>query len=189
MPTSTVVLDACVLYPAPLRDLLLWLALSGLYRPRWTTMIHEEWMRSLLKQRPELARDRLERTRDLMDKAVPDCLVEGYEGLIAGLSLPDPDDRHVLAAAIHGGAETIVTYNLADFPVDTLSTHGIQAQHPDEFIAHFLDVDAIAVCTAAKKQRESLRNPPKTVEEYLTTLAGLSLPRTVLGLTAYVGLL
>jgi len=188
MPTPTVILDACVLYPAPLRDLLLWLALSGLYRPRWTAMIHEEWMRSLLKERPDLARDRLERTRDLMDKAVPDCLVAGYEGLIAGLSLPDPDDCHVLAAAIHGGAETIVTYNLSDFSADTLSAHGIQAQHPDEFIAHFLDTDA-AACTAARKQRESLRNPPKTVEEYLATLAGLSLPRTVVGLTVFSGLL
>lgn len=189
MPTSIVILDACVLYPAPLRDLLLWLALSGLYRPRWTAMIHEEWMRSLLKERPDLAQDRLERTRDLMDKAVLDCHVAGYEGLIAGLSLPDPDDRHVLAAAIHGSAETIVTYNLADFPADTLAAHGVQAQHPDEFIAHFLDTDAATVCTAAKKQRESLRNPPKTVEEYLATLAGLSLPRTVVGLTAFSGLL
>jgi hypothetical protein len=134
-----------VLYPAPLRDLLLWLALSGLYWPRWTAMIHEEWMRSLLKNRPELARDRLERTRDLMNKAVPDCLVEGYDGLIAGLSLPDPDDRHGLAAAIHGGAEAIVTFNLTDFPAGTLAAHGIQAQHPDEFIAHILDVDAVAV--------------------------------------------
>src|SRR5436309_15327350 len=123
MPTPTVILDACVLYPAPLRDLLLWLALLGLYRPRWTEMIHDEWMRSLLKERPDLTRDRLERTRDLMDKAVPDCLVAGYEGLIAGITLPDPDDRHVLAAAIHGNAEIIVTYNLKDFPTDTLADH------------------------------------------------------------------
>ena len=189
MANPSVVLDACVLYPAPLRDLLLWLALSGLYRPRWTAMIHEEWMRSLLKERPDLSRDRLERTKDFMNQAVPDCLIAGYEGLIAGLSLPDLDDRHVLAAAIHGGAETIVTYNLSDFPADILSVHGIQAQHPDEFIAHFLDVDAVVVCTAAKKQRENLRNPSKTVEDYLATLAGLSLPRTVVGLTPFAGLL
>lgn len=97
MPIPIVVLDACVLYPAPLRDLLLWLALSGLYRPRWTVMIHEEWMRSLLKERPDLARDRLERTRDLMDKAVPDCIVAGYEGLIvAGAARPPPKVRRGL---------------------------------------------------------------------------------------------
>jgi hypothetical protein len=189
MTSPTAILDACVLYPAPLRDLLLWLALSGLYRPRWTEMIHEEWMRSLLEQRPELSRARLERTRELMDKAVPDCLVTGYEILIDGLALPDPDDRHVLAAAMHGGAETIVTYNLADFPPDTLAGQGLQAQHPDEFIAGLLDANAAAVCSAAKRQRETLKNPPKSVDEYLTTLAALSLPRTVLALTAFKDLL
>src|SRR5713101_6221354 len=140
MARPTVVLDACVLYPAPLRDLLLWLAVAGLYRPRWTEAIHEEWMENLLRERPDLARDRLERTRDLMNQAVADCLVSGYESLIASLSLPDPDDRHVLAAAIQAGAESIVTYNLGDFPAAALATHGVQAQHPDEFIAHFLDV-------------------------------------------------
>lgn len=189
MASPTVILDACVLYSAPLRDLLLWIAMSGLYRPRWTEAIHEEWMRSVLEGRPDLARDRLERTRDLMNQAVPDCLVEGYEELISKLSLPDPDDRHVLAAAIHGGAEAVVTYNLADFPADTLAAHGIQAQHPDDFIAHLLDTDSVVVCTAVKKQRESLKNPPKTVEEFLTTLAGLSLPQTVAGLQPYAALL
>ena len=189
MSTPTAILDACVLYPAPLRDLLLWLALSGVYRPRWTETIHEEWIRSLLKERPDLARDRLERTRDLMNQSVPDCLVAGFECLIAGLSLPDPDDRHVLAAAIHGGAETIVTYNLADFPPDTLAAHGIQPQHPDDFIAHFLDIEPVAVCSSAKQHRESLRNPPKTVEEYLAALARVSLPQTVAGLKRYAALL
>jgi hypothetical protein len=189
MPAPTAVLDACVLYAAPLRDLLLWLALSGLCRPRWTEAIHEEWIGSVLKDRPDLARDRLKRTRDLMNQAVPDCLVTGFEGLIAGLSLPDPDDRHVLAAAIHTGAESIVTYNLADFPSVALAEYGIQAQHPDEFIAHFLDTDLAAVCAAAKKQRESLRNPPKSVEVYLNTLAGLSLPQTVAGLQQFADLL
>jgi hypothetical protein len=146
-------------------------------------------MRSLLKERPDLARERLERTRDLMNQAVPDCIVTGYEELIDTLSLPDPDDRHVLAAALHGGAEAIVTYNLADFPDSELADKGVRAQHPDEFIAHFLDGDAIAVCAAAKKQRESLRKPPKTVDEYLATLTGLSLRQTVAGLRPYAALL
>lgn len=189
MPVPTAILDACVLYPAPLRDLLLWLALSGVYRPRWTETIHEEWIGSLLKERPDLDRARLERTRDLMNQAVPDCIVSGFEDLIASLSLPDPNDRHVLAAAIHGAAETIVTFNLTDFPPDVLASHGIRAQHPDEFIAHFLDVEPVAVCSAAKQHRESLRHPPKTVEEYLSTLARVSLPQTVTGLEKYAALL
>src|SRR5438094_5200959 len=125
MATPTVVLDACVLYPAPLRDLLLWLAVIGLYRPRWTEAIHQEWMENLIRERPDLSRDRLDRTRNLMNQSVPDCLVSGYEELIASLALPDPNDRHVLAAAIHAGAESIVTYNLSDFPAVTLATHGV----------------------------------------------------------------
>ena len=91
-------------------------------------------MENLLEARPDLARDRLERARYLMNQAVPDCLVAGHEGLLAGLSLPDPDDCHVLAAAIQGGAECIVTYNLKDFPataLTALTAHRIQAQHPD----------------------------------------------------------
>ena len=98
------VYDACVLYPAPLRDLLMHLALTGLFQAKWTDRIHEEWTRNLLEDRPELGREKLERVRRLMDAHAEDCLVTGYEGLIGPLSLPDPDDRHVLAAAIHAKA-------------------------------------------------------------------------------------
>lgn len=100
MANFAAVYDACVLYPAPLRDLLLRLALTDLFRARWTDRIHEEWIRSVLENRPDLKPEQLERTRQLMNQAVPDCLVTGYEGLIDQLELPDPDDRHILAAAI-----------------------------------------------------------------------------------------
>ena len=96
----TVVYDACVLYPAPLRDFLVRLAVTGAFRARWTEAIHDEWVRNLLANRADLSREKLERTVALMNQAVPDCLVEGYELLIGGLDLPDPDDNHVLAAAI-----------------------------------------------------------------------------------------
>ena len=111
MATFTVMYDACVLYPAPLRDFLPRLALTELFRARWTETIHAEWMASVLADRPDLTRAQLERTRALMNAAVPDCLVEGYHSLIAGLTLPDPRDRHVLAAAIRAGAGAIVTFN------------------------------------------------------------------------------
>jgi PIN domain len=110
------VYDACALYPAPLRDLLLHLACVGLVRPRWTDAIHDEWIRNLLANRPDLARSQLDRTRALMERAVPDALVRGYEPRIPSLTLPDADDRHVLVAAIEAGAGVIVTFNLADFP-------------------------------------------------------------------------
>jgi predicted nucleic acid-binding protein len=134
------VFDACVLYPAPLRDLLLRLALTDLFRARWTERIHEEWMRSVLEKRTDLSAEQLQRTRELMDRAVPDCLVTGYEGLIQQLDLPDPNDRHVLAAAIRCQAGVIVTYNLKDFPPSVLEAYGIDVQHPDDFVRCLYDI-------------------------------------------------
>lgn len=128
-----VIYDACVLYPAPLRDLLMRLATTGLFAARWSEQIHDEWTRNLLQRRPELA-DALPRTVERMNQAVRDALVTGHEPLIGGLTLPDPDDRHVLAAAIRAGAQLIVTFNLKDFPEETLSSFGIEAVHPDTFL-------------------------------------------------------
>lgn len=96
----TAVYDACVLYPAPLRDFLMWLALSGHFRAKWSLEIHNEWKRNLLKNRPDLTAEQLDRTSELMDQALPDARLSGYEELIQGLTLPDVDDRDVLAAAI-----------------------------------------------------------------------------------------
>jgi predicted nucleic acid-binding protein len=183
------VLDANILYPAPLRDLFIRLAQAGLVEAKWSEKIHDEWIRSVLADNPRLSRERLERTRTLMNDAVRDCLVEGYEGLIPGLTLPDPDDRHVLAAAVHAGASVIVTFNLKDFPPEALHPFRVETQHPDDFIARLLDVAPAAVCTAARRQRVNLKNPPKTVEDYLATLAQLSLPQTVVRLQAFAELI
>ena len=178
MTPITAVLDACVLYPAPLRDLLMYLALKDVYRPRWTDAIHEEWIRNLLENRPDLRRAQLERTRDLMNRHARDSMVTGYEGLIEALSLPDPDDRHVLAAAIHAGAEVIVTFNLPDFPASALAVHGIEGRHPDAFCCDRLDAALDPFLEAVRLQRLSLKNPPRGVPEFLGTLRGIGLPRT-----------
>ncbi|CUR45422.1 PIN domain-containing protein [Alloalcanivorax xenomutans] len=170
----SVIYDACVLYPAPLRDFLMRLALSGLFAARWSDDIQNEWSRNLLMSRPELS-GQVARTIDLMNQAVPDCRVTGYESLIPGLSLPDPADRHVLAAAILAGAQLIVTFNLKDFPNDYLASFGIEAVHPDDFIVQQFDLHEARVISAAKQHRASLRNPPKSVEEYLDTLAAQGL--------------
>lgn len=183
------VYDACVLYPAPLRDLLMHLALSGPYRARWSERIHEEWMSALLRQRPDLSRGDLEWTRQQMDTAVPDALVRGYESLEPSLQLPDPDDRHVLAAAILCGAGAIVTYNLKDFPDEVLAAYGITAQHPDEFVGHAFDLSPAAVCKAVRDQRASLQHPPKTVEELFDTYLQQGLATTVSALRDHAGLL
>src|ERR1041384_14278 len=122
----TALLDANVLYPAPVRDLLLQLAVTDLYKARWTADIHREWIENLLANEPNLDRARLERTRDLMDSNTRDALVTGYETLIPSLQLPDPHDRHVLAAAIVGRCDVIVTANLKDFPDAALAPFGVE---------------------------------------------------------------
>jgi predicted nucleic acid-binding protein len=162
---------------------------AGLVRARWTQTIHDEWIRNVLKGNPHISPQRLERTRTLMNEAVRDCLVTGYEDLVGSLTLPDPDDRHVLAAAIRAGAEVIVTYNLTDFPAETLARFDIEAQHPDDFLAGLLDLTPGTVCAAVKRQRESLRSPPATVEELLNTFEGLGLTQAVARLRGFVDLL
>ncbi len=113
-----------------------------------------------------------------MDKHASGALVTGYEDLIEGLHLPDPDDRHVLAAAIRGRADVIVTMNLQDFPAKALKPHGIVAQHPDEFVVSLVDLAPSAVAGAASDHRESLKKPPMTVAEYLAALEARGLVQT-----------
>ncbi|CBJ34601.1 PIN domain-containing protein [Ralstonia solanacearum] len=181
----TAIYDACVLYPAPLRDFLMWLGLSGRFRARWSQNIHEEWKRNLLLNRPDLSREQLDRTSAFMDRAIPDGLVEGYEELIEGLVLPDPGDRHVLAAAIRCGASVIVTFNQKDFPEAALAPFGIEAQHPDEFVDNLFDLDAAAIVAAARRQRAHLVNPPMETDRYLEMLLRQGLVQTAKALGTY----
>jgi hypothetical protein len=175
----TVVYDACVLYPAPLRDFLMRLALTDLYRARWTNMIHDEWIRNVLKRRSDLQAVDLQRTRELMNLHVRDSLITGFEHLIPAVQLPDDGDRHVVACAIHASASLIVTFNLKDFPNQQLNQYNLAAQHPDDFIFDLLDLHPALVCEAAAKHRRSLKRPPKTSDEYLDTLLKQGLTQTV----------
>ncbi|MBK0093251.1 PIN domain-containing protein [Erwinia sp. S59] len=176
----TVVFDACVLYPAPLRSFLMYLAAGGQFRARWSEDIHEEWIRNVLLNRTELDRAQLERVRALMDRHVPDALVTGYQSLIESIRrLPDEDDRHVVAAAIVAQAEGIVTFNLRDFPDEVLSVWNLRAIHPDSFITDFTELDITVVIDAARRQRASLLSPPFSLDEYLDCLLRQQLPETV----------
>lgn len=174
----TAIFDSCVLFPAQLRNFLMRLSMSDLFRAKWTADIHEEWMAHAQAKYPDRTRQDWEKIRDLMDSHVLDALVTGYESLIDALSLPDPDDRHVLAAAIRCGADVIVTFNLADFPEDVLSVYDVTAQHPDDFVAHQFTLNAGAVCFAARQHRASLRNPAFSPLEYLDILQRAGLPKT-----------
>lgn len=177
-PYIVAVLDANVLYSAPLRDFFMRMAVEGLFAPRWTEDIHEEWMRALIERRPDLSPKRLRRTRRLMDRAVDDCLVSGYGHHIEELDLPDPGDRHVLAAAIEADAGYIVTANLEDFPSEPLDAYGIEAIRPDDFAHLLLEVDLEGVVEAARGQWRSLRNPLKSKVEFLAALRRAGLQRT-----------
>ena len=185
----TAVYDACVLYPAPLRDFLMWLALSGHFRAKWSAEIHNEWKRNLLKNRPDLSAEQLDRTSDLMNLALPDASVTGHEVLIEGLTLPDIDDRHVLAAAICCNASVIVTFNQKDFPRSALVPFGVEAQHPDEFVCNLFDLDSAAVVGAAQRQRKQLKMPPLDVGTYLDLLCRQGLIKSVKALLPYKAIL
>jgi len=174
---QTAVIDACVLYPAPLQDFFMRLAVV-LYQPKWTDDIHEEWIRNVLKDRPDLSRAQLTRTRLLMDRHGGDCMVTGYKRIIPTLSLPDRDDRHVLAAAISGKAAVIVTFNLSDFPQKSLEAYGITAMHPDQFALSLYREDPANFISLVKTHRQALKNPPKNANDYLSTLEQCGLKLT-----------
>jgi hypothetical protein len=177
------VYDACVLYPNFLRDFLVRLAVHGrgrgILRAKWTGRIHREWIRAVLRQRPEL-RAALRRTRQLMDRHVRGCRVRGYQRWEERLTLPDPDDRHVLAAALACVADLIVTFNTADFPEATLGPFGVVAVEPDAFAYQLMESGIVTA--AAADHRASLRRPPFSAADYLDALVRNRLPGTAAAL-------
>lgn len=179
MDEIVAMLDANVLYSPPLRDLLIRLSIQELYQARWTDQIQAEWIEAVLRRRPDIDKARLERTKILMERALETASVEKYEHRILEIELPDPDDRHVLAAALEAEAGYIVTLNLKDFPSKVLEPLSIQAINPDGFIHLLLQNDTDAVLETMKLQRTRLRNPPKSPEEYLISLEKQGLTRTL----------
>lgn len=173
------VLDANVLYPASVRDILLNLAAVKLYQPKWTNQIQEEWMRNLLINSPNIAHKSLKSAQTAMDKAFPDATVSSYESLIADIVLPDKGDRHVLAAAIKGEAKIIVTNNMKHFPVKYLKLHHIEGQTPDKFIKHLLSLDKTRVLDAFHAQVSRLKNPPLSAGQVLASLERCGLKSSV----------
>jgi predicted nucleic acid-binding protein len=162
----TVFLDANVMHPAIVRGALLWFATARLFRPLWSEAVLQEWEDSLKRRFRDLSTDYFERQRGYMG-TFEEASVAGYESLMPGLELPDAKDVHVLAAAIHGRADAIVTYNLKDFPVEIAAHHQIEVKHPDDFIVNILDLDTAKALTAIRNQREQYGKPPVTAEEYL----------------------
>lgn len=174
--TFTAFIDANVFFGARLRSLMMEVAATGLFRARWSPDVHREWMEAVIKRRPDITMADLEPTRASMDAAVPDSLVTGYEALIGGLNLPDPDDRHILAAAILCRADVIVTFNVKDFPAEELDRYGIHTRSPDRF---FQDVDGLetgVMMTAVLRDLAHYKNPPLSIEGYIEDLKKAGVP-------------
>jgi hypothetical protein len=178
MESLIAVYDACVLYPAFLRDLLVCVATHGqrhkCLRAKWTGRIHHEWIRAVRRQRPDLPLEGLRRTRRLMDQHVRGCRVRGYQRWEQRLTLPDPNDRHVLAAALACVAHQIVTFNVRHFPSSVLDPFGVQAVVPDAFLLRLLETGIVVA--AATEHRASLSRPSLSVAEYLDALRRNGLP-------------
>ena len=171
-----VVLDANVLYPFRMRDILLCFYHAGLFRGRWSKTILEEWTSNLLAEKPGLhhsIRSQLQK----MSFEFPEALVTGYESLIGSLDLPDQNDRHVLAAAIRCGAQHIVTQNLNDFPPEALEPFSVEAIHPDEFLSRTFELYPTEATEILGKLRRSYQNPPYTPSEFVLDLTAKGLPK------------
>lgn len=171
-----VVIDANLLYPFHLRNLLVQLGVDAVIAPRWTARIHAEWIGNLVAagRAPE---ERLLLTLGLMNSALPEAEVRGWEAYMAGLTLPDPDDRHVLAAALAAGAETILTMNLRDFPASALAPHGVVAVHPDDFLCGLHDADPELLQASTEAAHANLNRSAPSLAAYLDALDRQGLPQ------------
>lgn len=164
------VYDACVLYPFHLRNILIQCAFDGLVEARWTDDIHDEWIRNLAANTPGLSIERLEATRDRMNAVLPEAAVADHHPLIADLTLPDPDDRHVLAAAIAGKASVIVTWNLKDFPARNLVAHDVTSKSPDDFLTDLHAAFPEALISSVRSAKHNLRRTIPSVEAFIDVL-------------------
>ena len=173
----TAILDACVLYPRLLRDVLLSLAHADLYTARWTVEIEKEWTSALLENKPG-TEAMIARAVEQMRTAIPDCLVVDYESLIENLDLPDSNDRHVLAAAIRGNADAIVSFNTKDFPSTALDQFDIELQTPDQFVLNQLMLHPPRALAAIKKMRLRWERPELTAVDMVDLFEKRQLAQT-----------
>lgn len=152
---------------------------NGLFKPKWSEVIQDEWSRNLLLNRPDLNIEQLQLTIEAMNDAFPDSNVEKFDSIIPSIKLPDPKDRHVVAAAIRSKADVIVTYNLKDFPRSIEDEYGIKIQHPDDFLCNVYDLHPEKAKEAFDKMVNRLKNPPKSQSQVLETLSKSDLKRII----------
>ena len=172
-----VVLDACVLVPVSLADTLLRIAEYGVYRPIWSDRILAEVRRAILAVHPVLDAGRVDARLHAMNAAFEDACVRGWRPLVDGITLPDPNDRHVVAAALRSRAEVIVTQNVADFPLDVLEPLGLHVLTPDDFLLDTLDLAPAVVRRVLAEQASDAHRPPLDLADVLSSLERAGVPR------------
>lgn len=171
-----VILDANVLFPFRVRDVLLTFAHEGLFRARFTEEIMAEWMENLVQQKPALEESVKSQAR-MIRQTFDECFVTGHMSLIDGLEMPDKDDRHVLAAAIRCSAQVIVTENRRDFPPDLLEEYDIEALGADDMLVSTYELFPVEAARALGRVRRRYKNPSMTVSEFLLDLTRAGLPK------------
>jgi hypothetical protein len=188
MAILSAVLDANVIFRLRTCSFLLYLAKQGgVFTPIWTDRIEDEWTRNLIEKRRDIPADEVFGRRDAMNLAFRGAMVDGYESLIGQVKLPDPGDRHVVAAAIASESKVIVTFNKRDFPGSALRKHGVEALSPDEFISRAITAQPKKVIAAAKEQRRAEQRPTQTAEEYIESLRKNELPKLAAFLSQHFG--
>ncbi|MCL2463490.1 MAG: PIN domain-containing protein [Micrococcales bacterium] len=175
--TFSALLDANVLVPVALADTLLAAAEQELYRPLWSGRILAETRRAILRVHPHLDPSRVDARLHAMNDAFEDALVQDWEPLMAGIQLgADPNDRHVVAAALRGGAEAVATANVRDFPAQAMRALGLHAVSPDDFLLDLADLDERAMVRAIWNQAKAKARPPRTPTEILDSLTAAGVP-------------
>ena len=175
-PKFTCVIDTCVLHPLHIRDLILWFAYSGLFTPKWSKHIFDEWRELMVKK--AVSKKEINNRISSVLNSFPDAMVTNYETHIEGLTEINKKDRHVLAVAIKINAGLIVTNNLKDFPNDYLDKFGLYAKSADNFIADLIDLHHKESVEAFKLMVSHKRNPPINEYEMLDILRNNGLKDT-----------
>jgi hypothetical protein len=166
---AVAVFDACILYPFHLRNIVVQAATDRLVAARWTDEIHDEWMRNVASAR-DVPMTKLQHLRQFMNETLPAAMVTGYQNHIGAVNLPDPDDRHVVAAGIAAGANLVLTWNLRHFPAQELQKFGLRRETPDDFLSHLYDEAPEVVIGSLAKSRRNLTKSKISAPDFITIL-------------------
>jgi predicted nucleic acid-binding protein len=166
---AVAVFDACILYPFHLRNIVVQAATDHLVAARWTDEIHDEWVRNLAGARA-IPMAKLQRLRQFMNETLPAAMVTGYEEHVAAVNLPDPDDRHVVAAGIAAGAALILTWNVRHFPAKELKKFGLTRETPDAFLSGLYDKVPELVIGSLAKARRNLTKTDVSASDFIDIL-------------------